>query len=147
MKNKFVMLSLLFAFSLTACSKKNKKQFSTWTVNGAYFSSNEVIATIEKAQSGLSTNDINNRFLLAFSISELPKSGAFELNTSTPGQTCVINFYAYGKFYYSSPSQIGKIQASEVNKKARYTLSPAWFVSYENPATDSVLISGTFNEP
>lgn len=147
MKNKLILLSLLFALPFAACNKKDKKQFSTWTVSEENFSTNEVIATIEKAQSGLSTNDINNRFLLAFSISELPKSGEFELNTSTPGQICAINFYVHGKFYYSSPSQIGKIQASAVNKKARYTLPPTWFVSYENPTTDSVLINGIFNEP
>lgn len=147
--NKKLVIALLFTLAFTACSKKGKNQYSTWNVNGENFSSNEVIATIGKVQSALSTNDFNNRFVLAFSIvGGLPTSGTFELNTITPGvQECGINFYVHGKFYYHTTSKLGKLFASEEKGKAKYTLPPSWFVSYENPTTDSVLISGEFKEP
>lgn len=148
-KNKLIVLPLvaLVALHMFGCDKKDKKPFSSWTVNEEKFSTNEVTATIGKAQSGLSSSDASNRFLLAFSIAELPRSGTFDLNTAVPGQVCAINFYYHNKFYYTSPSQVGKIYAAEVNGKARYTLPVTWFVSYENPAVDSIQISGEFNEP
>ena len=116
-------------------------------MNNDDFSSSEVVANVGKAQAGLSSSDINDRFLVAFSIPELPRTGTFQLNTSEPGQICAVNFYVHGKFYYSSPSQIGYLNASEVDGKAVYTLAPTWFVFNDSPTTDSVLISGEFNEP
>lgn len=149
MQNKITLLTyfVLVAFLVSGCDKKETKPYSRWTVNGEEFTTNEVVAAAGKTQAGMSSQDAGNRFQVTFTIGELPRSGTYDLNMAVPGQMCVINFYYHGQLYYSSPAQIGKVEAYEVKHKARYVLSPTWFVNAARPQTDSVLISGEFNEP
>lgn len=149
MKNKIAIIPILLLVLISACDKKSKKQYSNWNVNGENFSTNDVEATIGKAVTALDAKDLKNRFNLVFNIGfELPTSGTFDLNTFAPGQQlCGLGFYFHGKFYYHTPNKVGKLYASEVDGKARYTLPPSWFVYYDSIATDSVLISAELNEP
>ncbi len=147
MNKNISLVCLIICFSFWACKKETR--YSTWQVNNETFSYNDIEIAIGKARCGLASRDMNNRFSLGFEIGYgLPTSGAFELNTFTPGlQLCGINFYYHGKFYYHTPSKLGVLYASSVDGKASYTLPPSWFVNYDNPNCDSLLIQGTFNEP
>jgi hypothetical protein len=149
MKNKFVIPLLLITLFSAACSKKDKKQYSTWNVNGENFSSNDVTGELGKAISILSSNDINNRFSFGFAIAaELPKEGSFVIShvkNDAPDKV-VLSFYYNGNFMKIAPSQNTAIVAANNKGKAQYTLPPTWYVYFENQ-NDSVLISGIFNEP
>lgn len=133
------------------CKKAEKKNYSSWKVNETSFVTNEVDLAIGKARCGFAATDISNRFSLGFTFGyELPKSGTFTITTSGSGgdPTFVgLTFYYNGRFYIVSPNVTAKLTAGENSKKARYTLPPTWYVSYESPEADSVLISGEFNEP
>ena len=149
MKNKFILPFLLITLSLAACGKKDKKQFSTWTVNGENFSSNEVEASLGKVICALSSNDFNNRFSFGFAVGvELPKQGNFLIShvKNYDPDKVVLSFYYKGNFMIIAPSQNTAVVATNNNGKAQYTLPPTWYIYFENPS-DSVLISGAFNEP
>lgn len=149
MKNKFILFPLLFALSIAACNKKDKKQFSTWTVNGKIFSTNEVTTDLGKAICILSSNDINNRFTFGFAIGvKLPIEGNFlisHVKNDDPDKV-VLSFYYKGNFMKIAPSQNTAVAATDNNGKALYTLPPTWYVYFDHQ-NDSVLISGTFNAP
>jgi hypothetical protein len=149
MKNKIILLPLLFVLAFAACNKKDKKQFSNWTVNGENFSSNDVTSSIGKVICALQCNDFNNNFSFGFAIGgELPKEGSFVIShveTNAPDKT-VLSFYYKGNFMIIAPSQNIAVVANDNNGKARYTLPPTWYAYFDHP-NDSVLISGIFNEP
>jgi len=44
-------------------------------------------------------------------------------------------------------SKTDTVYATSIKGKVRYTLPPSWFVNYDNPTGDSILIEGVFNEP
>lgn len=147
MKNR-LLLFFSFVLFVAACGKKTKKQFSTWTITGENFSSNNVNVTIGKVRVDLACSD-QNRFGLTFNIgNQLPKAGNFgiEHNSGSKSDSVSVGFYKGSVFYVISPFALGMISASEVNKKASYLLAPTWFVNYHD-SQDSVLISGKFNEP
>ena len=153
------MLTLVFA----ACHKDEKhtpdkpepiiedtvKQYSYWVVNEDSFKTNHVSADIGKARMDLYAEGFENRFGIGFNFGyELPRNGSFIIahdDTNNPNYVHV-GFYYHDSLYVISPNTNNSIIASSVNGKAQYTLSPTWFVDYYDHS-DSVLISGTFNEP
>ena len=96
----------------------------------------------------LSVNNHTNSYTLSFTLDYFPSSGDFELNTTTPGvKLFAITLYYNSKFYYHTPSKIDTLSASSIDNKANYNLPPSWFVNYDNPTGDSILVQGTFNLP
>lgn len=149
MKNK-LLLFFSFVLFIAACGKKNKRQFSTWTMNAEKFSTNEVLATTGKVVSVLESNDKYNGFSITFRVGfAMPTHGAFQMlydPSSTEQSMASIAFFVKGIGYIPSQTPTSFLMASSYNSKARYIIEPTWFVNY-NTGTDSVLISGTFNEP
>lgn len=148
MKNKFILPLLLITLSILACGKKDKKQYSTWTINSVTFTSNNVHTTIGKARADLACDDAD-RFGLTFNIGDqLPHAGNFGIEhiVGSAPDSVSVGFYKGTIFYVISPYSHGVISSSVTNNKAKFTLSPTWFVNYHNSA-DSVKISGEFNEP
>ena len=142
MKRKyFTFLPLIL---LTACNKDNKKQYSTWYVNGQEFKSNNVKKDIGNSASLINCYDEINRFTIGFII-PLPTFGTYPLliGTYAHPDSVNINFYYNNNFYI--PYHNGELKIIG-NKKFKAELSPAWFKNYDDPF-DTVLISGTFNEP
>jgi hypothetical protein len=147
MKN-ILFISFLFTVAIAGCDKKGKNQYSNWTIDGENFSSNNVTTVIGKARMDMGCSDVN-RFGISFNLGfELPTAGSFAIQhiSGQDPDSVSVGFYKGSLFYVISPSSAGIISCSEANKKARYTLTPTWFVNYHN-AQDSVLINGEFNEP
>ena len=143
MKRKY--LTFLPLILLTACNKDNKKQYSTWYVNGQEFKSNNVKKDIGKAVSVIACRDEINRFTLTFYFSSLPTSGVFHVIRGKNAHPDSVNFVFYYNNNFYTPYHDGSINIIN-HKKFRAELSPTWYKNYDNPL-DTVLISGTFNEP
>lgn len=143
MKRKY--LNILFLLLLISCNKDNKKQYSTWYVNGQEFKSNNVQKDIGKIVSGIMGGEQANRFTLAFYFSPLPTSGTFHVIRGKHAHPDSVNFVFYYNNNFYTPYHDGSINIIN-NKKFRAELSPTWYKNYDNPL-DTVLISGTFNEP
>ena len=143
------VLLLAMLFTAGSCKKDPRKhnRYSTWTVNGRQYRSNNVEVTEEKAVSMLGCRDFENRYRLGFNYDALIMSGNWPLAYKTCWR-CFggIDFYVDTNFYILSPYTTNELQASEEDGKASYYLPPTWFHSYYREG-DSVLIEGTFNEP
>lgn len=141
-----VAISLLFI----ACKKETPKQYSYWKINGTEYSSNNVEMYEDKSGSGFECRD-NIGFSIGFRYSKLPRSGAWPIIKTETNDPSFAEVYFYverkiGEYYKMSISESDSIIATEHNGKVQYILAPTWFVHSLN-AADSVLISGTFNEP
>jgi len=163
MKLYFIFSAVLLSLALYAASCRDKhppepeKQYSTWIVNGTdTFRTNDVDKEIHcnpdysYCVAAIGSNDLANRFDVAFALDYLPDSGCFEIrsNNNTAGVILgTVTFYYDNLFYYHTHSKLDTVFASSVNNKVRYTMPACWFVSYDNPTGDSILIEGVFNEP
>ena len=90
-----------------------------------------------------------NRFGITFNFGyELPTIENFgiEHKSGSSQDSVSVGFYKGATFFIISPYENGIISASKEGDKAKYTLQPTWFVNYFD-ASDSVQISGEFNEP
>ncbi|OJU74765.1 MAG: hypothetical protein BGO09_08420 [Bacteroidetes bacterium 47-18] len=144
MKRKyFVLLPLLI---LAACNKDNKKQYSTWYVNGEMFRTNDVGITEGKVKHIFNSKDIDNKFYIELRIDLFSIEGDYLFDCSYPHpMTCcmVIN---YKHVSYINVKSSSYLRGNIYNKKCRYTLNPTWFYN-ESDANDSILVKGEFNEP
>lgn len=137
-----------FLLLFLSCGKKEKKQFSSWQVSGATFSTNDVDGTVGKAMCVLSSNDPANRFELSFRLGGFPHAGTYYLRR-VPGNnpdSVDMGIAWKGNYYMPALSNVQGLAASVVNDKFSYQLLQGWFVNYAD-ASDTVLVSGTFNEP
>lgn len=135
---------------LIACNKEKPKQYSYWTINGQEYSSNNVEAAEghNRPLAILGSYD-SVRFDISFKQGYLPTEGNWPLATlssSNDPTKANMGFYFGTTPYIVSEHNTNLLQASANNDKARYSLSPTWFINYHDPA-DSILIEGTFNEP
>lgn len=146
MRQKLMLLFFSALTLLLGCKKK--PPYSYWTVNGDSFSSNDVDATIGKAVAIFGSNGISNSFSISYYGGYFPVNDTLLINPGNgPDLSGIhISFYYNTKFLIISPNTKSYLEASEQKNKAIYHLHPTWFVNYDN-ANDSVLISGTFNEP
>jgi|GEM_PF-1344914 len=132
-----------------------EKQYSTWIVNGTdTFSTNNVGYSINKSGTYLVSSGTDNSFAFynlgvgnvaynAFSPGIHLLSP--EINNGNP--ELLRAFFIYNDVRYTPmPNHNDTIEVLYVNEKVRYELYPSWFVSGNN-AHDSIMISGTFNEP
>ena len=130
---------------LAACGKE--AQYSTWTVNGEGFSTNETATTeaLRQGISGLGGGTAENRFGLNFYVGELPENGRYLIvqNPEHYYGEVKIGIYFHNQYYHPSLSEHKYLEASFINKKVSYYLPPTWFVG----SSDSVLVEGTFKEP
>jgi hypothetical protein len=150
MKNKLSIITIVFLILVSACGKKNKKQYSDWSMNGEKFSTNEVLATVGKVVTVLESKDKYNGFNITFLVGfSMPTQGTFQMlydPSSNDQSIASVAFFVKGIGYIPSQTPISYLKASSNNSKARYSIEPTWFINY-NTGADSVLISGTFNEP
>ena len=144
MKRKyFVLLPLLI---LTACNKDNKKQYSTWYVNGEMFRTNDVKLTKGKALHIFDAKNYNNGFVIQFNLGYFPTEGRYliDCRQANPEWCCMsINYNGIG---YINP-KVTYLNLSTNNKKFRYTLEPTWFFNSYKMTEDSIWVKGEFNEP
>jgi hypothetical protein len=165
---KIILFPTVLAFVFAACNKNEKhtpdkpepitedtvKQYSYWTVNEDSFATNDVSANTYRSPgnmiAALEGGDQENSFDMTFIHMDFPQSGEFPLIDSSISYpvsgTVGIDFRYQGDYYFLARPTNNHLSASSVKGKARYTLPPTWFYSYYHPE-DSVLISGTFNEP
>lgn len=144
------IMILAITILLIACKKDEPKQYSYWTVNGQEYNSNNVEAVEgqNRPLSILASHD-QIRFDLRFQLGYFPIADSWPLATAATidqPMLATLGFYLGNKPYIASGNNTNQLGASTHNNKARYTLPPTWFVNYYDSG-DSVLISGTFNEP
>jgi len=152
-----LLLGLLL--DLTACHHDETpapKQYSTWIVNNHdTFRTNNVDSNIScnpdhsYCSSGIMSKDPANWFSLGFLLDYLPSDGKYPLYTPPGGGNvlCAIKFYYNNVFYYHTTSRIDTIYVSMANNKPSYAMTPCWFLNYNNPTGDSILVQGVFNVP
>lgn len=152
MKN-IVLFSVVLTIAFCSCHKKEKptpednRQYSYWTVNEDSFSTNQVYSTIGKAIAAITSDGFENGFDITFNFGyELPKNGSFQIDCDSYSPDYICISIVYNGVGYHKTSVPAYLQASEANGKAQYTLQPTWFYNAQDPS-DSVLISGIFNEP
>ena len=158
----------MLALVLAACNKDEKhtpdrpepiiedtvKQYSYWTVNEDSFSTNQVVANTYRSPGNAlavlrATDSVNNFEIYFTHLSRFPQSGDFPLQDSSihyPVSGVGVYFLYHSTSYFIAYPTDHHLSAASVNGKGQYTLPPTWFYSYYHPE-DSVLISGTFNEP
>ena len=155
-KNIILLIGLLLVW--TACKKKKTeeaapKQYSTWIVNNHdTFRTNNVDSSIDcnpdhsYCRAVLTSLDPDNWYTLGFALDYLPTNGYYLLDTNalTPGS---IQFYYNNVFYYHTPNKVDTLYTFSTGSKIGYILPSSWFVNYDNPTGDSILIQGTFNLP
>jgi hypothetical protein len=153
MKQRIGLLVLAVLMFGIACNKENRHPYSDWTVNGRAFRSNNIekYGGNPKASTpspSLSCRDFENRFALSL-------DDGFDVRGEIPlvfdsiqqDGTTGISFYVDTSYYILSQHMVSKLIATDRWKGlASYYLPPTWFHYFYNPS-DSVLISGTFNEP
>jgi hypothetical protein len=152
MKREFQILLVLVIVFAWSCNKKEKPNVSTWTVNGETFTATAA-SSIGKAIVILSNENFDNGFKFVFYLpgyfpteGQWPIGDTSSFNAQNPNYVYV-GFSYHGIGYTLSEYQIGALQAVVYEDgKASYTLAPTWFTNSLN-YSDSVLISGTFNEP
>lgn len=136
-----------------ACKKEEVKQYSYWKIDGKEYSSNNV--WVNGGERGDGRRNLvsggDESFSIGFNtgISSLPDQGVFLLVGGIPTQNATNERVGFlvrhaGKGYFPSAHERKYLQAERVNGKVRYTMPETWFV---NTSSDSILVSGTFNEP
>ncbi|KAA5534589.1 hypothetical protein F0919_08180 [Taibaiella lutea] len=151
MKKWNQILLCFFLFSLYSCGKKTKEQYSTWSIDNQQYS-DIAIASVGKAVAILGNNNTNEGFKLVFFLNHLPLGDyqkEWTIIGDNPDQDPTVAglfFYLSGNAYYISEHNTTPLIASSIKGKAKYALSGAWFVNYNN-AGDSVFIKATLNEP
>ncbi len=148
MRNSLTLIVITIFILLTGCRKKDSPQYSYWRVNTDSFSSNEVNVDRGKARTDLETKTIDNGFGFTFYLNHLPTFGTFFITNTIIQHPLYVGMDIHYKGNYFNVAQDlrNKIVAKEVNGKAQYLLLNTWFKNYFN-SNDSVLVSGTFNEP
>ena len=141
---------LILLIAAIGCKKENpaNNRYSTWTVDGQVYQTNDVNVVEEKALSLLSSRDMSKRFKLAFhEQTKLPISGDWPLRYEVnPGRYPTAGFYVDTMYYIPLSKTENSLRASGSKGSASYNLPPTWFYYYYD-YSDSVLIEGTFNEP
>jgi hypothetical protein len=147
MKHSPILLLIICILFFANCKKKDTRNYSYWQVNQDKFSSNNVSVDIGKAISTVGINEIINSFHITFHFSTLPISGNFPLAgrySHAHPDSVTLNFYYKENFYV--PQKSGLLIVNEKSGKSSFFLNSTCFENY-NDAKDTVLITGTFNEP
>ena len=161
---KKTLLASFFFVSLIGCKKKQDKSISIWTINGTEYKSNNCTIVIGNGESIITGNDPKSRWDLIF-YTPLPHEGEWPIRSFRPDGNnpyfVYLAFYKDTRLYAVSLNNSNLLHAHDVNGKASFNLEPTWFIRMVNndpgnllPAdsslsytSDSVLISGTFNQP
>lgn len=145
---KLILLSAVCCCWMS-CDKNRNKQYSTWYINGESFYSRDVVFATSKGGNNLTKTGTDNGFSLGSGLTSAPQPGYLGISIDAVSHNPAlfrVHFYQNGAGYQLSSHNPDSVLASYVNGKLRYEMPAAWFVNYTDP-TDSVLISGTFNEP
>ena len=150
MKHWFILFTAII--TLSACKKKEEKQYSVWYVDNNKINTNDVELAEGKALVILSGRaEGGNHFEIRFKeFSSLPNDGKFLVRNfnseNAPG--AYMGFYVNAKWYDAVENNEYRLQASTVNSKRRLTLESTWFTHIDSLGSiDSVLVYGEFNEP
>jgi hypothetical protein len=144
---KKIMPLLAAILCVSACKKDPPKQYSYWTVNSDSFRTNNVTLSIDKTGTILHGENDAGSFGLYWGLHSLPTdSNGYLIDSDSPNPVDVSVIIGYqGQSY--RVYQLGQYLSAElVNGKAQYRLTDVWFKDYNNP-NDTVLVSGTFNQP
>jgi hypothetical protein len=144
-----IVLSLLLFYA--GCRKE--APYSTWTVDGRAFQCNNVEKYDGNPKGGTPGPGLACR--VDGSGFEMELRDGFVTSGTVPliyddnyydGYTG-INFYVDTSYYILAPHTTSQLTATSRGRGlASHHLPPTWFHYYYDP-TDSVLITGTFNEP
>ena len=151
MKNWLILFTAII--TLSACKKKENKQYSVWYIDGKEMKTNNVNLAQGKAITSLEGRNDKGKviFDIRFRESGLPSAGrhgikSFAQSGQIEGPLNVI-FFIDDVWYDVTQDNVYFLEASKINGKRRMTLAPSWFSRHGTPGEDSVLVYGEFNEP
>ncbi|HET8572645.1 MAG TPA: hypothetical protein VFL76_02130 [Edaphocola sp.] len=140
---KKLMVALLLLTTVYSCKKDKRKAFSTWSVNGQKFSTNDVRLDFGKAIYILSTNNFDrdsNGFLIVINGGGVLPAHRLDC----PTDMCFKIRYKANYYVGKLP---GRVTSSYNNHRNSFNLNETWFYKMNYTAEDSVLVKGVFSEP
>lgn len=161
MKQIFSFLCLgLIIVTLISCKGSNKKRASTWTINGTEtFTAmpGEVNVTTDcnpdnsYCIASLVSNDPSNRFSCGFYLDHFPTSGKWAMGSLAQTEQADPNYFYIdirynNKMYIPLTPNQDTVHAGSNKNHATYQFQNIWFINKQD-VNDSILVSGTINEP
>lgn len=135
--------------ALSACKKKDdNRQYSTWYINGARFSTNDVNESSLKESSSLGASNAGNGFLVDFHKWYFPDSGSWPIQHggSNPADSIHVLFWYNGQTYTASPTNHVFVDADITSGKASYQLPKSSFINISD-SSDVIVAEGFFTRP
>lgn len=146
---KKLLIILLIGFLFSCNRDKQPSPFSYWKINGVEYNSNKIDTAVGKKVAGMTCGDLNQRYEMTYYIPYFPSFGEWLIikqNLTQNPNWVELTFYQEGTIYHISPYENRMLVATRKDNNAEYTMTPTWFINYDNPL-DSVLIEGVFLVP